>query len=773
MYHSLMLLAGMLLLFYSPSLPTIAGLCLLALSSLVLYQSRLYCIRLLATLILAYGWAGADAIYNQANDLSKTLVNQSVLLSACIIRFKIHDSNYQRILIDVSQASQSGKAIAFKGKVSLSNYSAETDQYQKGWCGKLTARLKPVHGRLNQRGFDYEAWAYVEKIKATGSLQHLYKFEPGSDIYNRYLQFKSSLVSAISQTLEHTQSFELVISLALGERDLISTDVWAVLRQSGTSHLLAISGLHIGLVFWMMSTISTLIWRNSGWFSLVISAQKAGWLSGLAFAGGYLLLTGLPLSGRRAWVMLACCVGVWVFDKRIEFKHTLVFALWVILLLWPSAVLAIGFWFSYIAVALIISQFVHLNINFNSKPGLLNHRISQRIKDLVKIQCLLSVAISPLNVIYFGEISLISPLANLIAVPLVTFIILPVILTGTFLQLADYLVLSKPILVFAADCLDWLFSGLKLLSDLKGSLLMPKIDGSYSWYLLLIGIFVFNQYRAWPGRWVICLLLFQLMMSPKSKFQSAEFELNMFDVGQGLSIWVRTANRNILIDTGFGIDNGFSHFENTIYPVLKAHGVNKLDLLVLSHGDSDHAGGVNALLDSDIYINQIYTSKQLAQALGVFCDHRISWRWDDIKFSFLTQENVFGDNNQSCVLKVDSKFGSVLLPGDIEHESEIKLVRQYAHKLSAEILIVPHHGSSTSSTPHFLHYVSPKLAVVSAGYLNRYGHPTLKVVQRYKNRNVRLLDTACNGEISIVINQQGLTYSSLRQTSSPFWRHQC
>lgn len=768
-----MLLAGMLLLFYSSSLPSVAVVCLLIFAGVTCYRFKIPLIRLLATFLVAFGWAGLFAIYNNANDLPDALVNQTSTLSGCILRVKRHAPSYQRILINVTEVIDDGASVEFQGKASLSHFGAVNGQFHNGWCGVMTANLKPVHSRLNRRGFDYEAWAYVEDIKALGTLVQLYDFKPGTDLYSRYLQLKSAMTDDLRQALSHKNAYELVISLALGERELIETGVWKVLRQSGTGHLLAISGLHIGLVFWMGSALSALIWRVSGNLPLYICAQKAGWLCGLACAGGYLLLTGFPLSGRRAWVMLACWVCVGIFNKRIELKQTLVIALWLILLIWPSSVLAIGFWFSYVAVALILSQLAHYKIRLNTQSSLSDHRITGKISQLIKLQCFLSLAICPLNVIYFGEISLISPLANLIAVPLVTFVILPVILLGTISHFAGWYIYSEPMLSYAADCLNWLYTGLSALTGVRGSLVMPQIVHTYAWILLLAGVFTYDQFRLWPGRWMLCFLFLPLLMIPNKQLNTGEYELSIFDVGQGLSIWFRSANHNMLVDTGFGIENSFNYFEHIIYPVLKAKGVNKLDTLVISHGDIDHAGGLSALIGSDLGVGQIFSSKTQSQSLGRFCGNKVAWQWDGIEFRFLTQEQVTGENNQSCVLKIHSNYGSALLPGDIERESELQLLRQFRELLDSQILIVPHHGSSTSSTPHFLSAVQPRIAAVSAGYLNRYGHPAGKIVDRYKTRNIKMLNTACGGELIFSIRKHGISHSQLRYKKQPFWRHRC
>lgn len=768
-----MLLAGMLLLFYGPSLPDVTVIILLLVLVPVCYRSRIYLIRLLATFCLAYGWAGLHALHSHSQELPGSVVNQPLQVSGCILGLKIHSADYQRLLVDVTQVSHNGERVDFSGKASLSYYNAANNRMENGWCGEMKARLKPVHGRLNRRGFDYEAWAYVQDIKALGTIKEIHEIGPGNGVLNRYRLLRSSAIDKLSHALQQGSSFGLVLSLALGERDDIPADHWKVLRHSGTSHLLAISGLHIGLVFWFVSTISTLIWRSCAGLSLFVAAQKAGWLSGLIVSGGYLLLAGCPLSGRRAWVMLACCVLLWLCDKRIDFRHALALALWVILLIWPNSVLSIGFWFSYVAVALILTQFVHLEIKPAARQGLRHRSCLDKIKSLVKMQCLLSVAIMPLTVIYFGEISLVSPLANLFAVPLVSFLILPLILAGTVFLFAGWQALSQPLLGLAAFGLDGLFSVLSFFSALGGSVFLPQIEYSYSWSLLLLGGFVILVFSRWPGRWMVCLLIVPLIVNSKNSMRPGEYALTVFDVGQGLSVWIKSPNHNMLVDTGFGLKNGFNYFDSVIYPVLKSAGVDKLDVLVLSHGDADHAGGLHALKRSDMEVTQIYSSAELANTIGDYCDPDISWQWDGVRFRFLTREYGSSDNNQSCVLRVHSGLGSALLPGDIESQSELQLVMEYPHLLNVDLLIVPHHGSATSSTPHFLTAVSPSLAVISAGYLNRYGHPAPWVVERYQKRDIKLLNTACGGEITIHISEQGTEDHALRPSRQPFWRHQC
>ena len=773
MYHSLMLLAGMLALFHGISLPNCVFILILATLSLSVYRKRhpFYC--LFATFGVGYCWAFGFAVLEQQHDLPPGWVNRPVVISGCVVQINKHSQNYQRLTLDIENTYSGEKTLPLIGKVSLAHYKRLTLPVEPGWCGQFKARLKPVHGRLNPRGFDYESWAYVNKVKANGSLLKIIDAYPGEGVINSYRIFKSRLTAQWVSRLQDNDASALLISLALGDRELLNQQHWQVLRHSGTSHLLAISGLHIGLVFWMASTLGAFIWRLGGPLAIQLPAQKAGWLFGIILSAGYLVLTGFPLSGRRAWVMLASCVYVWVFSKNTNFRQALAVALFVVLLFWPSSVLSLSFWFSFIAVALILCFSLHYSVNLRANSDLTRHPKFEKIVAIVKIQCLLSIALIPLNIVNFGEFSLISPVANLIAVPVVSMLILPLILLGLVLYLSGFDWLSVQVLDLAQTGLNGLFSMLEALTQLNAFSSIPAVDHPYSWYLMLLAIFAYYFFRNWPGRWLLLLTMLPVIFSPTDKLKPAQFELVIFDVGQGSAAWIKTAKHNVIIDTGFGIKAGFNYFDSVIYPQLRASSVRTLEAVIISHGDADHSGGFKALLDSDLIVHTSYTSEASTSGQHQYCAYGLNWRWDDVHFEFLTQQNVKGDNNRSCILKVSSPHGCVLLPGDIERQAELKLVKSTLEKLNCNILIVPHHGSLSSSTATFIDAVMPEKAVFSSGYLNRYGHPVNKVVNRYQDRKIELFNTACDGQIRFNISDQGISKATMRTSNQPFWRHQC
>ena len=729
--------------------------------------------RFAATFIFGFFWAALFAIFSGKQNLPQLLVSQPVQIFGCVIAVKNHSSHYQRLQIMVDQTFLNTERNNFKGKVNLGNFKPLDKTIKPGWCGEFYAVLKPVHGRLNSRGFDYEAWAYVEDIKATGVLKSVVQAYPGYSLSNRYLRFRSVLADQLKALLIKDSTTPLVLSLALGDRKMMTEQQWTLLRRTGTSHLLAISGLHIGLVFWMISILASLCWRLIPAACLAIPAQKAGWISGLLCSAIYLILTGMPLSGQRAWIMLLVATSLLLFNERTDFSRCFCTALVVVLLIWPSSILSIGFWFSFAAVGLILLQFIHSDKALVENFRLLNFRKKQNLLKILMIQLVLSVAMLPLSLFYFGEMSLISPLANIFAIPLISFVVLPLILIGLALLSVGLIGYSKLAFEAAQFCLQNLSLWLEKLVDLDWSWSMPVIHHQQSIILMTFAIFLWLYLKYWPGKWLFCFILIPLFLNPKPVHQKGEFTINVFDVGQGLAIWINTADKNLLLDTGFGRENGFTYYESIIYPILKADGVNKLDAVIISHGDADHAGGFSALLKSELKPNLIWGSQKNIDSMQKYCTAAHAWYWNGVKFQFLTQSNVSGDNNQSCVLKISSGYGSVLLPGDIEKEAEQKLLMNFRNSLQSDVLIVPHHGSRTSSTRPFIKAVNPELAIFSAGYLNRYGHPAEIIAKRYQRRDIELLNTACQGQITIRFEASGLSNDSLRQTNQPFWRHQC
>jgi len=768
-----MLLAGTLLLYRSVALPSLTFVALLFGLSLTFWLVNRFHTRWLAIFIFAYCWAAVFAIHRVSENLPMSLQNQSAQILGCILKVNQYSHHYQRILIKVDETYFKGEFDSFKGKVSLGYYQSLEQNISPGWCGEFKAKLKPVHGRLNSRGFDYEAWSYVENIKAIGVLKSADKLYPGQSLINQYQRLRYLFSTQLKNKLVGDQSTALVLSLALGDRSMMTEQQWELLRRTGTSHLLAISGLHIGLVFWIVSMLISMFWRMIPNVGLFVPAQKTGWIGGLVCSGIYLIMTGFPLSGRRAWIMLFIASMLLLNDEKTSFSRCFATTLIAVLLIWPSSVLSIGFWFSFVAVALILLQFIHIDINLLSLRRWARFQLVQKLIKLVSIQLVLSIAILPLSVFFFGELSFVSPLANVIAIPLVSFFVLPLILIGFFLHIVGAVNSSYLIFEIVQSSLNVLSLVLNRLVELNWSWSMPVIYQYESIIFLTIGLLLWLYFKQWPAKWLLCFLLVPIFLDPKPRLNSGEFELTVFDVGQGLAIWLETSDNNILVDTGFGIKDGFNYFDSVILPNLKANGVKQFDIVVISHADADHAGGLPALLESDLNLKRIYSSYKISNPINEYCQSGLIRRFDGVDFEFLTQKHVIGKNNQSCVVRLSSQFGSLLLPGDIEKESELKLLNDYPQRLNSSVLIVPHHGSQTSSTNAFIKSVNPELAIISAGYQNRYGHPAGKIIARYQDNHIRIFNTACHGQITVGFYSSGMSINSLRQTNQPFWRHQC
>ncbi len=603
-----------------------------------------------------------------------------------------------------------------------------------GEIWRLTVRLKSPRGFHNPGGFDYERWLFAHGIGATGYVRR-------SD-GNRLLEpprgidaLRGRLAAAIARSLGDSSLSGLVRALALGARDGISPGQWQVLRRTGTAHLVAISGLHIGLVAGLLLWTGRRLWLRFGTWR--IDAGTVGAASALLGAVGYAALAGFSLPTQRALIMLAVSLAAWVWRRHASPWQGYSLALIGVCLRDPLAPLGSGFWLSFTAVAWIL--FVVAN---RLGPA-------RRWVETLKVQAMLWLGMTPLMIYGFHQIGWTAPLANLVAIPLVGFVVVPLILTGC---LAWWLWpdAAQALWHWAEGVLGGVWVWLAWLAQWSAGawpLPAPTLTGVV---LASVGLGLLAAPRGLPGRWLGALLLIPLLSPPVERPPPGQLWLTLLDVGQGLAVVAETTRHVLVYDTGPRFSDRFDAGSDIIAPFLDGRGRRHVDLVVVSHADGDHRGGLVGLLRR--FSSPVVTSDP--QALGLpaaECRAGRSWRWDGVEFELLwpVSRGSGGGNDRSCVLKITAAGGaSVLLPGDLEAGGEAALVARYGSRLAARVLVAPHHGSRTSSTSAFLDAVRPALILVAAGHGNRFGFPHPEVVARYRQRG-RILTTADSGAIQV------------------------
>ncbi len=627
---------------------------------------------------------------------------------------------------------------------------------------QLRVRLKKPHGRVNPAGFDYERWLFAEGIGATGYVR--------SAPSNRRLRvagvwlwqsLRGRAAAALKRLPFDPGQLALLRALALGDRSAMSAEQWQLLQRTGTSHLLAISGLHIGLVAGLVFVLVQRGWRWLG-AARWLAAPRAAALSALVAAFAYALLSGFQVPAQRAALMTALWMAALLTTGAAQPWRVLALALWAVLLLHPLAVLGAGFWLSFSAVAVLL----FLSLGWHGRPP--------RWRQALRLQLALVAAITPLVWLWFGQAPLAAPLANLVAVPWVGLLLVPPLLLGVLLlPLAP--ALAQIPLQLAVWSLQGLWRFLETLAAAGGNLMwqMPAV-GPATLGLLALAVVIATAAATTGQRALAILLILPLLTAPSPRPARGDFWLTLLDVGQGLALVIETRDHVLVYDAGPAFDGGFDSGRDIVVPVLRRRGHKRLDRLVISHSDKDHSGGGQAVAAAfgALEVDAGEPGK-IDWARANDCRRQPAWEWDDVRFHYLPLAPVRGvDNAFSCVLKIVAADGrSALLPGDICVATEAALVDCCRAGLAADVLIAPHHGSKSSSGEPFVAAVAPALVLFSTGYRNRFGFPAAGVVRRYARAGARTLDTASSGAVRVRVEAgQALDVQGWRPAHPRIWR---
>lgn len=625
-----------------------------------------------------------------------------------------------------------------------------TDQIIKGGeCWRFKLRLKTPHGSANPGGFDYEGWLFRQGIGATATVRASERCSAGDG--SALLRTRQTIADQMQAWLPDHAGLGLFKALTLGDTSRLSDDDWNVFRVTGTTHLVAISGFNIGLVAGIAFLLFRWLWVLWPRLSLWLPAQKAGMVGAVIVALLYALLAGWEPPVQRAFLMLLfITVAAWMHHLH-QPSQVLALAWWVILLMDPLAILSPGLWLSFGAVAAIFY--------------VMGSRLRPRgwLAGLVLLQLMLSIVLAPLTVYFFQGVSWLSPVLNLIAVPVVS-LLTPLLLLALLLAWV-WPALGLPLLGYSADLLIQLQTALNWLALNIPHLWIPASAAPAALLLAVIGAVLLFVPRGVPLR-VLAVLCFLPLLFPISTAPKEGFELTALDVGQGLAVVVRTSHHTLLFDAGPAFEDGFDAGASIVAPYLLAQGVRQLDLMVISHADNDHSGGAPAIR------RLLNVGSELGALTPTPCHHGQHWDWDGVRFEILHPDDArYSRNNSGCVLRIEAGSYAALIPADIEKVAERRLLADQLTSLQADVLLAPHHGSKTSSTKDFITAVQPRIVIHSAGWHSQFHHPHPSVVARYREAQARQYVTGLAGAIQLHVTKRGVSEpTQWRLLEHRFWQ---
>lgn len=730
------------------------------------------------SLMFGFCWAAILAHWRLDDSLPHIWERKAIQIVGVIATVPQESDRGVRFQFDVEHVNTEG-AIVPK-RIALSWYTAWQSGVNQvalpvvrvGERWQLTVHLKRPHGNQNPHGFDFERWALERNIRATGYV----RVSHDNQRLHPMVQRPAYWIAHIREGIQHrfaaslaNQTYVGVLqTLATGDQNAIPRDQWQVFTRTGTNHLMAISGLHITMISSLAFAAVYWLWRWSTYLTLRFPARRVAAMAGLIVALGYAVLSGFAIPAQRAFYMLAVVAIVLWIGRQVSVTTVLAWALFGVVLLDPWAILAPGFWLSFGAIAVIM-------LLTAGRIGKIHW-----LSNWLRIQWAITLGLIPLLLALFQQISLISPVANAIAIPLVSLIVVPLTLLAT-IPIFDF------VLPLVHDVLSVIMVILQSLSNLSHTVWQQHSPPMWTigvavigiLWMLLPGSLGIGFFSGFPARWlgVIAALTVFLVKPPQPK--TGELWLTVLDVGQGLAVVARTEHHALLFDTGPGfgeVDSG----SRIIVPFLRGEGITRLDGMIVSHADLDHSGGALSVLN-EMPVKQLWSSlddkhpiTQMAISKNQ-CRKGKFWQWDDVHFELLhpLEQDYLNPkrntNARSCVLKITSAHGSVLLPADIERKDEQALLARDGDKLRATVLIAPHHGSNTSSNDAFVQKVDPSLAIFTVGYLNRYNHPRETVISRYHNLGSQLMRSDKDGAILIRFENNDWTVNSWRKLNQRYW----
>lgn len=677
--------------------------------------------------ILAWFCAGVALFLIAAQDVIESRISEGLVGDSLVIDIKVE-----------SFPSQSGSTVSFLAvpadheqlppRIRLSWFKPPVKiRYGDSW--RLEVRLRRPRGNRNAGGFDYEGWLFREKIGAVGYVvnsrrNHLLVAE-AAGITERV---RRRFVTRVHQLVRNNEQASVLVALVVGTRHLISPQQWDRYARTGTSHLVAISGLHIGLsaaaAYLVTLLIAGIVGGNGNHHRMAV-------ICSIIVAVLYAQVSGFAVPARRASLMLVLAGIALLRKQRPELPRIISAACMALAIADPLSTMAPGFVLSFAAVAVLIWM-------AQQRQG----------RQLVNVQVMLFFGLLPLTVFFFDRIVFAALPVNLLAVPLFSFVTVPLSLVGLLLDGPLQLVGDQAI-VLAAKSIGVLEALIAFAASASWAAYSVPAVAGLAWLTIVLPILWVVVPPGWPGRYLAWLCVVAILLQEPRRPEAGCVALDVLDVGHGLAVVVRTKRHVMLYDTGPSYRGGGSSAESVVLPFLANIGFGAIDRMVVSHADLDHAGGVAAIV-AETPVGRILSGEALTSADSMPCRSGQHWTRDGIEFRILHPPpgSDFDGNDRSCVVLIEAGQYRVLLSGDIEQPAEHRLVRDGLLP-PVDVVLVPHHGSRTSSSKPFVHALSPSVAIVSAAFGNHWGFPKEDIVARWEAVGARVLSTATSGAIGL------------------------
>jgi competence protein ComEC len=716
--------------------------------------------RVLLALLVGFSWAHAYALITLPPQLPGNDKVLRLVVSGRVASLPDRSHNPSRFIFEADRIEGLGEPLhgAWRFRISW----RDPPEIHAGEAWRLPVRLRAVHGYAAPGAWDYEGWLYWQGVRYKGYVvpdgQWL-RLPPRPCC--RLTRLRASIGDAIDSLPVSAFARGVIRAISIGDKAGLDFDTRELFRVTGTSHLMAISGLHIGLLAGLGIFTVSWLWRRVPGLCARVPARLAGTVAGLFVGTLYAALAGMGLPTQRALIMLAVFALEFLLRRRKSSPHALAAAAILVLLWHPPSIVSAGFWLSFGAVLAILAA---LRWSWGRSAW---YQAGQ-------VQLAISLALWPILMVFDMPVSGMAPVVNLVLVPVFGFVVVPFALLGTLVLMMDANFGAR-ILGPLGGLLDWVRLGLDQASQLPLPDLGASGFGVPEFMVLLVVTGLILSPPGIPLRWLALVMLSIIWLPRMPHLSAGEFEVHLLDVGQGLSTLVETRHRTLIFDTGPQYASGFSTAAAVVNPFLARRGRRRIDKLVLSHGDKDHAGGVDFLLQN-LDIREVQSGEP--QRLGIVAGRCVAgekWRWDGVDFEFLQPppDSDLSGNDASCVLRVSNPAGSVLLTGDIGMRVENRLVRTVPEKLKSHAVVAPHHGSRSSSGEDFVAATDPVYVLYATGWANRYGFPADPVADRWREAGAIGLDTAVMGTISLRFLADGriLPPVGYRLENKRFWWH--
>ncbi|MES1978544.1 MAG: DNA internalization-related competence protein ComEC/Rec2 [Pseudomonadota bacterium] len=801
--------------FYAALVAGFASVCTLVIDVRASARPRrsLFAILLVLTAVAAgFGATGLRAVAFQQTALSPALEGKDIAIIGQIQAMPQTGEDGIRFRFKLESASLEGQTVVLPPQIYLGWYAgfgprpvkaappkpADNDSTEPpefapdqrlpqnlraGERWQMTVRLKAPHGNSNPHGFDYELWLWEQGVQATGYVRTGVRDEPprkiGDTWWHPVERARQAVREAIYARVDNRQLAGVIAALVVGDQNAIERADWDVFRATGVAHLMSISGLHITMFAWVASLVLAWLWRRSVRLTprlcLWVPAASAGALGGLLLAALYALFSGWGVPAQRTIWMLATVVLLRQSGRQWPWPMVWLLAMAVVVVLDPWALMQAGFWLSFVAVGVLFaadSGSIKEDVADGQKTS--RHWLAKPAAGMMKAareQWVVTLALTPLSLLLFNQVSLVGLLANAVAIPWVTLLVTPLAMLGVFWSpVWDAAALSVSVLtVFLQWLSGWSFASI-------------SVAAAPLWFAIagVLGGGLLAMRLPWHWRALGLPLILPVLLWQPVRPVMGQFEILGADIGQGNAVIVRTASHGLVYDTGpkFSRESDAGH--RVLVPLLRAMG-ERIDLLMLSHRDVDHIGGAQAVLGMQPQAQLLSSIEDSHELQAVRKSNRCvagqRWLWDGVDFEVLQPaasdyEGVNKSNAMSCVLRISNGRQTALLVGDIEAPQELKLVNDdtMKAKLKADFLLVPHHGSKTSSSAVFLDAVRPQFALAQAGYRNRFGHPVESVMQRYAERGIQVAKSPSCGAATWRSDQPE-TLSCQRKEGLRYWHH--